>query len=123
MAYNWLRLGMGSTIGRLWAPAAVIALVPVAAHLQSTIDLWWLMHIFGGAALAFYFSRWMPLVALSFACTGALAWEAGEFALDQVAGTTLQQGNLDTMSDLLLSVCGAAAYLSFAALWRGRGGR
>src|SRR2546423_6306234 len=105
MAYNWLRLAMGATIG----------------------DAWWLAHVVGGAALAFWFSRlaridvpWRYVVAFALACTGALAWEAGEFAIDQVLGTALQEGNLDTMSDLLLSVSGAAAYLSLAALgWRG----
>ena len=96
-----------------------------------SVDIWWLLHILGGAALAFWFSRlatievpWRYGVAFALACTGVVAWEAGEFAIDQLFGTALQEGNLDTMTDLLLSVCGAAAYLSFAAIrWRGRGGR
>jgi hypothetical protein len=46
------------------------------------------------------------LLAFALACTGALAW-------------------VDTMSDLALGVCGAALYLSFAALaaWRARAAR
>jgi hypothetical protein len=104
MAYNWLRLDMGATIE----------------------DPWWLAHLLGGAGLAFCFWRlamidvpWRYVLAFALACTGAVAWEAGEFAVDLLAGTTLQKGNVDTMSDLLLSISGAAAYLSFAALaWR-----
>ena len=87
--------------------------------------------VLGGAALAFWFSRlatievpWRYVVAFALACTGVVAWEAGEFAVDQLVGTALQEGNLDTMTDLLLSVCGAAGYLSLALTgWRGRGGR
>ena len=136
MAYNWLRLGMGATIGRalrqgIWAPAGVLLLALIAARLPSALDPWWLLHILGGAALAFWFSRlatievpWRYVVAFALACTGVVAWEAGEFAVDQLVGTALQEGNLDTMTDLLLSVCGAAGYLSLALTgWRGRGGR
>ena len=50
------------------------------------------------------------------ACTAALGWELAEFAIDQVAGSALQEGRVDTMSDLMLSVCGAALFLSFAAI-------
>ena len=113
----------------LWAPAAVLAMGAIAA--RQPVDIWWLLDILGGAALAFWFSRlatmqvpWRYVVAFALACTGVVAWEAGEFAIDQLVGTALQEGNVDTMSDLLLSVCGAAAYLSLAAIgWRGRGGR
>lgn len=86
--------------------------------MEHALDLWWLLHILGGAALAFVGA---PLRALAFAvaCTGAVAWEGAEFAMDQWFGTALQAGNLDTMTDLLLSAAGAAAYLSLAALgWR-----
>lgn len=41
------------------------------------------------------------------------------FLIDHVFGTMLQEGRLDTVSDLLLGASGAAAYLAFAALPRG----
>jgi hypothetical protein len=90
------------------------------------VDLWWLVHIAAGAAVAFCYLRaigiarpWLGelrkaakyLLAFALACTTALAWEIGEFAVDQ--------------SDLILGVVGAAAYLAFHALSRaaGRGAR
>ena len=119
MAYNWLRLAMG----RLWAPLAVLALAPMAPRAEGVLDLWWLLHILCGAAIAFCFTPFRVL-AFAIACTGAVAWEAGEFAMDQWFGTALQEGNLDTMTDLLLSAAGAAGYLSFAAIgWRAQGAR
>ena len=40
----------------------------------------------------------------------------GKPTIDQLAGTGLQQGNFDTMSDLILGTAGAAAYLAWHAL-------
>ena len=114
-----------------WAPLAVLILAWCIGRTRIAPDLWSSLHLLGGAALAFFFlgcidvlSATHPLArhvaAFAFACTGALAWELMEFALDQLFGTHLQEGLLDTMSDLMLGVCGAALYLGFAALPRGK---
>ena len=130
MAYNWLGFGLAMvfTIGRvlregLWAPTAIVALSVVVARLPQADDLWWLLHFLGGASLAFCCLRLARItgalryvLAFTVACTAALGWELAEFAIDQVAGTSLQEGRVDTMSDLLLSVCGAALFLAFAAI-------
>ena len=130
MAYNWLgfRVAMVSTIGRLlrealWAPVAVVVLSIVVARLPQADALWSLLHFLGGAALAFCCFRLARIpgalryvLAFTVACTAALGWELAEFAIDQVAGTSLQEGRVDTMSDLMLSVCGAALFLAFAAI-------
>jgi len=123
---------MTLTIGRLlrealWAPAAIVALNVVVAWLPDPGYLWSLLHFLGGAAAAFCVFQIARIaapelrvlryvLAFALACSAALAWECAEFAIDQVADTLLQEGLVDTMSDLLLSVCGAALFLSFAAL-------
>lgn len=107
-----------------WAPLAVLLVsFPVAASPYAESAYPWL-HLLGGAALAYFFRRgvravyigWPPvlssLVAFALACTGALAWEIGEFAVDFVFRTTLQEGLLDTMTDLILAASGAAAWLT-----------
>lgn len=107
-----------------WAPLALLAVSFPLAATPFAEDLYPLLHVFGGMALA-YFSRravrivhraWPPvlssLVAFSLACTGALAWEIAEFAIDFVAGTALQEGLFDTMTDLILAAAGAAAWLA-----------
>jgi hypothetical protein len=107
-----------------WAPLAVLVLAWVTGHLPIARDVWWLFHALGGAALAFACARALAaaqpgtryLSAFGFAVAGALAWELAEFAWDRAFGTRLQQGYGDTISDLYLSACGAALYLSFAAL-------
>jgi hypothetical protein len=130
MAYNWLAaLGMVRRLLReaLWAPALIVLVAVALAHLPRAPDWWWLLHIVGGAAVAFCYLRAIRianpllgvlrpagayLLAFALACTTALGWEIGEFIVDQLAGTTLQQGNYDTMSDLILGIAGAAAYLA-----------
>jgi hypothetical protein len=107
-----------------WAPLVVVLVsFPIAAtrYAESAYPV---LHLLGGAALAYFFRRavrlvhrgWPPglssLVALALACTGALAWEFAEFASDFVFGTTLQEGLLDTMTDLILAAAGAAAWLA-----------
>src|SRR3982750_166008 len=114
----------------LWAPAAVVLLAFVLGRLPA-VDLWWLMHVAGGAAVAFCYLRLTALVgrryglahagvgyvvAFALACSTALLWELAEFAVDETTGSDLQEGLMDTMSDLMLSVCGAAAYLAWQAL-------
>ena|SRR5689334_22032254 len=123
----------------LWAPVAV-ALVAFVLGRVPAIDPWWLVHVVGGAAVAFSYLRLAALaggryglahagvrylVAFALACSTALAWELAEFAVDETTGSDLQEGLMDTMSDLMLSVCGAAAYLARHALigWQARDGR
>src|SRR5580765_271563 len=123
----------------LWAPAAVVLAAFVLGRLPA-VDLWWLMHVVGGIAVAFCYLRLAALVgrhyglehagvryvvAFALACSTALAWELAEFAVDETTGSDLQEGLMDTMSDLMLSVCGAAAYLAWHALtgWKARDAR
>jgi len=123
----------------LWAPAAVVLAAFILGRVPG-IDPWWLVHVVGGAAVAFCYLRLAALaggryglrhagvrylVAFALACSTALAWELAEFALDETIGSDLQEGLMDTMSDLMLSVCGAAAYLAWHAVtaWKGRDAR
>ena len=94
-----------------WAPVAVLVLAWCIGRTRVAHDLWsWLRATHPLARYA---------VAFAFACTGALGWELMEFSIDQIWGTHLQEGLLDTMTDLMLGVCGAALYLGYAALPRG----
>lgn len=107
-----------------WAPLLVLAVSFPVSLLAFAESLYPLLHLLGGAALAYFFRRavrlvhggWPPLlsslVAFSLASTGALAWEIAEFAVDFVFGTMLQEGLFDTMTDLILSCAGAAAWLA-----------
>jgi len=110
-----------------WAPLGVLVVAWIMGRTTIAHEMWWLMHVLGGAALGFFFLRAIDRgtksglsVAFAFACTGALGWELLEFAIDQLFGTGLQEGQLDTMSDLMLSVCGTAGYLACAALSESR---
>jgi len=117
----------------LWAPVAV-ALVAFVLGRVPAIDPWWLVHVVGGAAVAFSYLRLAALAGgryglahagVRYLVAFALAWELAEFAVDETTGSDLQEGLMDTMSDLMLSVCGAAAYLAWHALigWQARDGR
>lgn len=110
--------------GSGWAPLLVLAASFPLATEPFAQSVYPLLHVLGGAALAYFFRRtvrlvyrgWPPvlssLVAFSLACTGALAWEIAEFVIDFVFGTALQEGLFDTMTDLILAACGAAAWLA-----------
>jgi hypothetical protein len=73
----------------------------------------WLLHMLGGAAIAFFFYRiatpvapfigaLRPLaracLALGLSCAAAIAWEVAEFLFDIYIGTHTQYGLTDTMS-------------------------
>lgn len=134
MAYNWLpALGMVRRLLReaLWAPALIVLVAVALAHIPKAPDWWWQLHVVGGAAVAYCYLRAIAiagpklgrlrpaaayLLAFALAGTTALGWEIGEFTVDQLAGTTLQEGNYDTMTDLILGTVGAAAYLAFHAV-------
>lgn len=114
-----LEIGRGA-----WAPLVVLAASFPLAATPFAEDAYPALHVLGGVTLAYFFRRavrlvhrgWPPvlssLVAFSLACTGALAWEIGEFVVDFVAGTALQEGLFDTMTDLILAAAGAAAWLA-----------
>jgi hypothetical protein len=107
-----------------WAPLTVLVVSFPVAQTAFAESVYPLLHLLGGAALAYFFRRavrlvhhaWPPvlssIVALSLACTAALAWEFAEFAVDFFFRTTLQEGLLDTMTDLILAATGAAAWLA-----------
>ena len=105
-------------------------------QLPAADDIWGLVHVLAGAALGYCYWRLSALLgelrygaryvlAFSAACSTTLAWEIGEFMADQALGTALQYGVMDTMSDLTLGVCGAAAYLAWHALsgWKAQAAR
>ena len=132
MAYNSLapRVDIFARLLReaLWAPLAIVCLSLVLGPVLAAQDLWWLVHVAGGAALGLCYLRAsriaLPnvrpaasyLLAFTAACSTALGWEMLEFTSDQLFGTALQEGLLDTMSDLMLGVAGAAGYLAWHAL-------
>jgi hypothetical protein len=107
-----------------WAPLLVLLVSFPVAAMPFAESIYPVLHLLGGASLAYFFRRavrlvhraWPPvlssLVAFSLACTGALAWEIAEFAVDFAFHTTLQEGLFDTMTDLILAVAGAAAWLA-----------
>ena len=112
-----------------WAPALVLAAGLGAAIVTNAPSSFFsVLHFLGGAALVFFFSHALqtpgvlkafgdlkPRTRLLFsfcaACTLAVAWEIGEFTVDSVAGTHLQEGQEDTMTDLIYGVSGAAAWV------------
>jgi hypothetical protein len=107
-----------------WAPAVVLVASFVCAVSPYAEAAYSVLHVVGGVALAYFARRavrlvhggWPPVlssvVAFALACTGALAWEIAEFAIDFLFGTNLQEGLLDTMTDLILAAGGAAAWLA-----------
>jgi hypothetical protein len=134
MAYNSLprRVDMAGRLLRqaLWAPLAIALAAIVLGGAIDGAHLWWLLHVLGGAAMAFCYLRATRvcapqlgalrlvaryLLAFSAACSTALAWEMVEYMSDELFGTALQEGLADTMSDLMLGVAGAAGYLALHA--------
>ena len=123
---------MSRVLQHAWAPLAVFGLSFVIGQMSFARDVWWLLHVIGGIAVAFFFLTavealdavrplWRYAVVFALSCTAALGWELAEFALDQVLRTGLQEGLLDTMSDLMFSVSGAATYLGYVAFTRSKG--
>ncbi len=58
-------------------------------------------------------------ILVSTLAAGAV-WEIYEFVADQVFGTNLQHGNIDTMSDLIMDIVGAVIVAGLAAIALGR---
>jgi uncharacterized membrane protein YjdF len=114
-----------------WAPAGVVLLSVIAIGSPYADALYWPLHFLGGAALAFFFFEALRIAreligavqvraryvfAFALACTVAIFWELAEFAVDEIAGTQLQEDLWDTMVDLLLDLLGAAAGLGWVAI-------
>lgn len=113
-----------------WAPAAVVLAHAAASRLWGHgpyVDP--VMHFLGGMAVAYFFrcAASLPLLgisnplsrdllALGWACIAALLWECGEFASDQLFGTSIQVSVADTMWDLILGMCGAILVLCLRRL-------
>ena len=123
---------MTRVLQNAWAPAAVLGFSFVIGGMSFARDVWWLLHVVGGVALGFFFLNavealdavrpaWRYVAVFALACTAALGWELAEFALDQVLRSRLQESLLDTMSDLMFGVCGAALYLGYVAFTRPTG--
>lgn len=105
-----------------WPPAIVVLLCfpMVWAGLSTKVD--WILHLLGGAAVAFCFHRMatlaapiigvlrpltQALLAFGLSCAAALVWEFGEFFSDRYFATHAQYGLSDTMYDLLYGFLGA----------------
>jgi hypothetical protein len=116
-----------------WAPLSVVALHLALAEFGLTQRFDYLLHFLGGAAIGYFcygFIALLPppaavvpgwiryLLAFTSACTVAVFWELGEFALDRLQGTSIQQSLSETMMDLFFGVLGATAALLLAAVFR-----
>jgi len=116
-----------------WAPLAVVVLNAIVVPTPYAHDLYWLLHLLGGAALAYFFLKasrvaddlagsTRPLtgyvLAFSLTCAVAILWEIAEFALDSVNGSGLQENLAETMLDMVFDVAGAIASLAALAVLR-----
>ncbi len=130
---DYLRWALLTARRAAWMPAALIVfhtfilLVLDAYTRLPPIDI--PMHFFGGVSAA-YFLRWAAITAVEckiraplspgsvvrfvMVTTFAIAvlWEIAEFSLDRRFGSHLQLGPLDTLGDMFIGVCGAAALLA-----------
>lgn len=112
-----------------WAPIAVVLVQQIVARFY---DIDWLMHFFGGAAMAFFFyqglllwessiGRLLPIVrhllAFGLTCGVVIAWELTEFTSDRLFETRFQASIPETMGDQLSGVIGAIFILGCIALF------
>jgi hypothetical protein len=111
----------------LWAPMAVMIFHGVAGKIfghEPYVDP--IMHFSGGVAAAFFFRRacligpeffgqpsrlGIDLLAFGLTCAAALFWEFGEFIGDQLRGTNVQRGLVNTMRDLFLGTLGGTVFI------------
>jgi hypothetical protein len=124
------------TVGGGWAPLAVFVAHLLAAHVFLLYQRWppvdIPLHLFGGLAIAFFFSRSFQavpgdgvrpdrrallelLLVGSLTATAAVFWEFWEFASDHLLGTAFQSGLNDTMKDLAIGIGGGAVFLLLRA--------
>lgn len=91
------------------------------------------MHLLGGIAITFFFSRVLTILQKSglageldrrirtmllfaLTATAAVFWEFGEFLVDHFFGTRMQLGLEDTLLDMFLGIVGGVSYLSAGLL-------
>jgi hypothetical protein len=117
-----------------WAPTAVFGLHLLASrvfHIYARFPGFDVpMHLFGGAAIAFFFhtaalhgARRQVLgpyhrlshlaLVFSWTCTAAVFWEFGEWFADHYLGSHAQNGDLDdTLKDILVGIAGGSVFLA-----------
>ena len=103
----------GWIVAVAWAPLAVLAAhAGAAAAFGHRLELDPAFHFLGGMAGAHAlrrFSRRFEGATVVLAMLGvALLWELKEFSSDRLLGSHIQLGWLDTGSDVILGVVGAA---------------
>ena len=132
MNYPFLRRFLRILIDPGWAPFSVVLFHVVLAEFGLTHRFDHLLHFLGGAAIAYFFFRFLALLALiptthpwliyaatfTSSCTAALFWEFVEFASDVFLHTNVQQSLSETMLDLLFGVLGALSSLTLIAFAR-----
>ncbi len=91
------------------------------------------MHLLGGMAIAFFFSRLLDILGdytivervdgllraiflMALTATAAVLWEFAEYISDHSLGTQTQGGLEDTLLDMLLGILGGFAMVSFLLL-------
>jgi uncharacterized membrane protein YjdF len=91
-------------------------------HLDSGIMLAWVGMVAVRRVeerLGIVLPRWFSLaVAVITPMAFAAAWEICEFTSDHLIGTHAQNGNGDTMGDIVAATIGALLTLAFTLLWR-----
>ena len=132
MHFPFLRRFLRILIEPGWAPFSVVLFHVILAEFGLTHRFDHLLHFLGGAAIAYFFFRFLALLSLipitrpwliyaatfTSSCTAALFWEFVEFASDVFLHTTGQQSLSETMLDLVFGVLGAISSLTLIALAR-----
>ncbi len=126
-------------IGRsaLWAPLAVFVahvILSLAFNgYQRIPGLDIPMHLLGGMAIAFFFSRLLDILGdytivervdgllraiflMALTATAAVLWEFAEYISDHSLGTQVQLDLEDTLLDMLFGILGGFAMVSFLLL-------
>lgn len=133
------KVEIAKEIGRsaLWAPLAVfvahviLSLAFNGYQRMPGLDI--PMHLLGGMAIAFFFSRLLDILGdytivdrvdgllraiflIALTATAAVLWEFAEYISDHSFGTQTQGGLEDTLLDMLLGILGGFAMVSFLLL-------
>lgn len=121
----------------LWAPLAVFIAHVIASltfngyERMPALDI--PMHLLGGMAIAFFFSRLLdilsdhaivqrvngllrPVFLIALTATAAVLWEFAEYISDHAFDTQTQLGLEDTLFDMLLGIVGGVTMVSFLLL-------
>lgn len=133
------KVAIAKEIGRsaLWAPLAVfvahviLSLAFNGYQRMPALDI--PMHLLGGMAIAFFFSRLLDILGdytivarvdgllraiflMALTATAAVLWEFAEYISDHSFGTQAQGGLEDTLLDMLLGILGGFTMVSFLLL-------